>query len=159
MRKVFTIGLLLTLTSLTGCSISFEFYLRNFTEDYYVLKIFSNSTSRLTQMVPDYVLFKNRVLEMNKKTGRETTDSLATSMIGDTLIVKIPPKSTIMLPYFRTGYEEIRNFKVDGLLTNDLKTVDTFTVYPSLKGTGNVKRISGFFRVIDYYDIESNALY
>jgi hypothetical protein len=107
-------------------------------------------------MVPDYVLFKNRILEMNRRTGSETTDSLSTSMIGDTLIVKIPPKSTIMLPYFRTGYEEIRNFKVDGLLINDLITVDTFTVYPS-KGTGKVRRISGFFQVIDYYDIESNA--
>lgn len=156
MRKVFTIGLLLSLTSLTGCSIAFEFYLRNFTDDHYVLKIFSNSTSRLTQMVPEYVLFKNKILEMNRKIVRETTDSLATSIIGDTLTIKIPPKSTIMLPYFRTGYEEIGNFKVDGLLINNLMTVDTFTVYPS-KGTGKVKRIPGFFKVTDYYDIESNA--
>jgi hypothetical protein len=53
-------------------------------------------------------------------------------------------------------YEEIGKLKVDGLLIVDSLTIDSFTIYPS-KATGKIKRTSGFFQIIDYYDIESNA--
>jgi hypothetical protein len=158
MKKILSYGLLLATTvCLTGCSISFQFYVRNFTDDkIFVLKIFSNSKTSLTDKVSDYVLFKNKILEMNSKTWSNTTDTLKTTIKGDTLIVKILPKTTVKLPYFRADYEEIGKLKVDGLLTFESRTIDTFTIYPS-KPTEKIKRKSGFFQIIDYYDIEPNA--
>lgn len=158
MKKLLTFGLILILTFLTGCSIAFDFYVRNFTDDPYVLKIFSNSRTKVNQMVPNYVLIKNKILEINGKTRRETIDTLRTAITNDTLIVQIPPKSTIIFPHFIAGYEEIqeRKFKVDGLLITDSERVDTFPIYPS-RVTDKIKRKSGFFQVIDYYDIVLNA--